>query len=180
MSLSLTVGGGLAYLDSYDNTRVRNFIRGATAWNTGYHKGTLHLEMLVDASPSRLDVNRREFAGFLWLTATDTGWSGSAQTPGDPGHGLILMRLDVPLWLPTIAGLALAVPAVRSRRRWRCDRRRRLGRCPDCGYDLRASPDRCPECGAATPCVHDHDPETAKRFDHRQETRGTNRSSSEE
>ena len=38
--------------------------------------------------------------------------------------------------------LSLLVPRVRARRR------RRAGRCPVCGYDLRASPIRCPECGA--------------------------------
>ena len=30
----------------------------------------------------------------------------------------------------------------------RRERAKRYGRCPNCGYDLRATPGRCPECGA--------------------------------
>ena len=30
-------------------------------------------------------------------------------------------------------------------------RRVRQARCPECGYDLRATPSRCPECGADVP-----------------------------
>ena len=35
----------------------------------------------------------------------------------------------------------------------RFDRAVRRGRCPACGYDLRATPGRCPECGTAAAAV---------------------------
>jgi hypothetical protein len=53
--------------------------------------------------------------------------------------------LSVPVWLPTL--LSAILPALWFTRLLRARRARRQGRCANCGYDLRATPDRCPECG---------------------------------
>ena len=58
--------------------------------------------------------------------------------------------LAVPLWMPAaVLGTAASMLAPKHPHGLR-RRRRRKGLCPDCGYDLRATPGRCPECGAAT------------------------------
>jgi hypothetical protein len=54
--------------------------------------------------------------------------------------------VGVPFWLLI---LVFAMPWLRAGLGW--IRRRsltRAGRCPKCGYDLRATPTRCPECGS--------------------------------
>ena len=54
-------------------------------------------------------------------------------------------RISVGLWVPALiclGGLYFSLLHGRRRRR-----RRKLGLCLKCGYDLRASKDRCPECG---------------------------------
>jgi hypothetical protein len=51
------------------------------------------------------------------------------------------------LWaVPMTAAVALAARHLVDPPRY-LSRRRRLGLCEQCGYDLRASPHRCPECG---------------------------------
>ena len=52
----------------------------------------------------------------------------------------------VPLWVPSVIFALLSyftgfLPLYRRRKR------KKLGLCLKCGYDLRASKDRCPECG---------------------------------
>ena len=54
-------------------------------------------------------------------------------------------------WLPT--ALTAAPPALRLVGLRRRRRRRRDNRCPECGYDLRATPLQCPECGRRAPSL---------------------------
>ncbi len=53
--------------------------------------------------------------------------------------------VDLPLWCPLV--LFAILPLLRERRSHTLRRRRLLGLCNVCGYDLRATPGRCPECG---------------------------------
>lgn len=70
------------------------------------------------------------------------------EPPIPPRVGLQWMPsriITIPYWLPALC-FAVA-PATYLLRRLRAWRRRRRGLCPECGYNLQATPDRCPECG---------------------------------
>lgn len=54
----------------------------------------------------------------------------------------------IPWWLPvSLSGIVSARMLFRI---MRMKQRMWEGRCPECGYDLRATPERCPECGRTT------------------------------
>ena len=81
-----------------------------------------------------------------------TGWDfGGAKYRSERFGGIPTHIVYLPLvWVVVPAALFATAPVVmRVRRRQRTRRAARAGRCPTCGYDLRATPNRCPECGTA-------------------------------
>lgn len=80
------------------------------------------------------------FAGF------QIGW----EKQGDKsGFAESFRWLTLPIGFVSLT--AVVLPTVWSHRLLRKRRLRRVGVCPTCGYDLRASTARCPECGTAIP-----------------------------
>jgi hypothetical protein len=75
-------------------------------------------------------------------------YDDSTGQPTFPTYNVFDRYWHVPFWFPLIL---LAIPAIFMStaigKRRRLLRRRRLGLCIRCGYDLRATPEQCPECG---------------------------------
>ena len=79
------------------------------------------------------------------LAADYPGWKHYTGRQIRSGQNPLRASNKLPLWVPALV-FAVA-PAWSLSPPYRRRRRRKLGLCVKCGYDLRASKDRCPECG---------------------------------
>lgn len=112
-------------LDEYNRptTRIKRYV-GSWGWH-----------LFRDDSPGtidRLPGDKALFWSWAWRFGIATGprWN-------DDHHAVLF-----PHWFAL--SVALVMPALWVLRR---GTRALAGYCPECGYDLRATPDRCPECG---------------------------------
>jgi hypothetical protein len=91
-------------------------------------------------------------AGIMAGRAQGWDWASSLSVPaGVPRADRRYYWLVLPCWMA--ATLFALLPAQRTwamARHRSVARRAKAGLCPECGYDLRATPDRCPECGTTT------------------------------
>jgi hypothetical protein len=112
------------------------------AGEENYHEPRLRLattEANEDSVEEDLNGSRR-FLGFAYVKD-----SFSISDSGNADRSDAVHRLLVPHWFAVL--VFAFVPARSLVLKCRQLKRRRLGCCETCGYDLRASPSRCPECG---------------------------------
>jgi hypothetical protein len=103
-----------------------------------------------DADDAVEDVGPANIAGRwgFWFVNDWNAARWNTESPPYPDDG---WALRIPWWsIVLITGVLPTIGLVQWVRR---ERPRRQGICPECGYDLRATPRRCPECGYAPQTV---------------------------
>jgi len=132
---------------------ARSFVPGLAVYS---YRGDVVI-VSIDLRIPQANPNSEQFLGPGYLLETfrtfareKREWLGFTLLSGDFSN-VTYRAVLVPYPYLVIPVAALALWAVRAARV--AKQRSRERRCPDCGYDLRASPQRCPECGRDNPFV---------------------------
>ena len=137
------------WIRSYFLSDTFNYGSRDSAWVMYWNQGRGIIDIYTGIKPSpRSDmgwshtVREPEQEDYLWSL-----WFFNIFHPSrDPA--VKEWYLAIRLW--PISALTAIAPCVYLLRRFRRNRRKKLGLCKECGYDLRATTDRCPECGTVS------------------------------
>jgi hypothetical protein len=163
------VGTHFVYFRAWESGITVDILAGKSSddpvgvWCTSGHKIWLHSQapFVIDpdpvylVGPGAMQNSRDRGFGFI----TETGRMAVVVPPAiftmaSPLRSYAGVFVEWPLvvFLPTVFPL-IWLAGILYRRHIESRRAALLsqGRCPACGYDLRASPNRCPECGAEKP-----------------------------
>jgi hypothetical protein len=114
----------------YDQRQMGGFGHGTSEWKTGSN-------YFATSSPFTTTSGSRKCFIFRWES-----FPSSNQKPRQfslsMSYGALLLASSI-------------LPALRGWQLLRARKRQSENLCPQCGYDLRATPERCPECGRETP-----------------------------
>jgi hypothetical protein len=143
-----TAGGDLVSVQNWPGS-MRFYLYQVTDADDGFWRWTMRVPrtgLHTLAITRRSDQPGQQWssgdAGFAAGHTEHTPW----QTAGGTARRYVEWTAQAPHWFlaSATAPLPLAWCAFYLRRRRRTHERL----CPNCGYDLRATPDGCPECGA--------------------------------
>jgi len=146
---------GVSYLDLVYSRRVARPVLGWAAATVSPPFSVSPAGVLLEEGQPLYEYSGYELSHGGVGTWNYVGTIGKAPKPGwrrtlisrqtvwlpEFGAGVV-----VPLWFPALV-FTLALCSCRPWFYHRSHKRRRLGLCSKCGYDLRCSTDRCPECG---------------------------------
>jgi hypothetical protein len=129
---------------SHNEPRIVDLWHSSSPYSVACGHGGIQLTYWTARSPAQ-PAPQRAWGGVSWFEAN---WIDAT------GRRRAAVFLDVECWLLAII---FAVPVAAQVVRFVLTHRRAdQGRCPSCGYDLRATPNRCFECGRATSTYPEH------------------------
>ena len=117
-------------------------------------RGTIHTlehaEPLQHLTIQQLWIADQDFSKWSWRERWFPGFATANVGELIGARSSMFAAVCIPFWFIFLLTAMLPLRwGVRIRAGWRRKKRRRLGQCEQCGYDLRGTPDRCPECGAS-------------------------------
>jgi hypothetical protein len=149
ISLVLCITSVVFWIRSYRTIETYHLTSTPARWRVMSAKGSLSLSREVWLNRQEMDrgIRMRTFQtrkfGFVVMQTEEVR---TVSPPyGRMSYTGMIRTYSIPFWFPSI--LFVILPLLQLRRVVNNIRRRKRGHCPNCGYDLRASPTTCPECG---------------------------------